>query len=239
MKWIIAAWIFILSLLAPVTHAPPTVKPVTVLVSYYPQAGFPITPRPPRPGIYYTSVAVNNPLPYTFTVQNGTNQNSLAAGSAQLFAVPSSGAPITLNAPATSFPYGAYLGPIQVVWFEPDDTPGSYPSPLNPPSGLVLWTPPLFIGDDANDFVVRLVPSSPLKSVTITNLSILAFDLPTFIVYGFPSGDAVSASTASPPPGQSVTIPVTPVAGDTSYFIEATGTGGGQPILYGSVSLGL
>lgn len=221
-----------------------TARPVSILASYYVQAGIPITLRPPRSGIYNTAIVVYNPLPYTFQVQNGTQQNTLAAGSAQLFAMPSSGSPLTLVAPANNFVYGSYLGPIQVVWFDPDDTPGVYPTPLNPPSGpQVQWSPGYpdgtFIGDVANDYVPYFVPTGTLVSVTLTNYGILSADLPEITVYGYPSGDVIGGPTASPTAGQSVTIPVTPKAGDTEIYMMASDAGGGGPELFvGYVSLG-
>jgi len=114
---------------------------VTVVTSEYTRSGFTSTIRPPRPGIYYNSVAIYNPLPALFSVQNGVSQNTLSGQSAQLFSVPSSGSPPVLTPAPSAFQYGSWTGPVQAVWFDPDDAPGAYPTPLSGLIGTHQWTP--------------------------------------------------------------------------------------------------
>lgn len=212
---------------------------MTVLESFYAQAGLTIALRPPRSGIYYSSIAVNNPLPYTFAVQNGSNQNTLAAGSAQLYAVPSSGSPLILYPPQNSLVYGAYIGPLQAVWFESDEAPGSYPSPLALPSGIVQWAPPsTHIGGigtaQAFYFAVPGLQLGQLLSVTVANVSYDLGSPEQISLVGVQSGEQLGNVTGIQP-GKTGIIPVTVTGTDDTEFYLTPASGE----FHATISLGL
>lgn len=100
-------------------------------------AGVPLVLLPPRSGLYFSSVAIYNPLPVLFTVQSGPNQTNLSPQSAQLFEMASSGSPPVLQAAPSGYLYGTLLGTVQAVWYEPGEATGSYPVPLGVSSSPV------------------------------------------------------------------------------------------------------
>jgi hypothetical protein len=194
---------------------------VSVTTTAYTQYEFTTTLVPPRSGIYYSTVAIFNPLNITFTVQNGPNQNTLSGAQATLFNVPTTGAPPQLSgwqAPfggATTSQYGAFLGPVTAVWYESTETPGSYPVTLGPLSGLVQWTPsdtvlPL-------DSVITIVPTGPISQVILTDAN--PGDL--IELQGYPSEALVEGVVAAD--GSLSLYPLNP--GTDTWYVIADLTG--------------
>lgn len=186
---------------------------MSVTTSGFARSGFTTTLTPPRPGIYYTSVAVYNALTPVFLVQNGVNQNSLSAQTAQLYAEPTTGSSMSLQAIVQNYPYGSYLGPLTAVWFEPTETPGSYPVTLGALAGLVQWTPLVLLSSDP----IYVVPGAPITSVTITSASDTSA---TITVTGLTSSSVLGSAALSG--SSSVTIPLTPGTGDTVFIITSS-----------------
>jgi hypothetical protein len=189
---------------------------VSVLTLNYTQAGFVTALTPPRPGIYYTSVAVFNALTQGFSVQNGVDQSTLAIQQAQLFGVPSTGSPTRLQPLPVNYPYGAYLGPIQSVWYESTDSVGSYPVTLGALGGLIQWTPQVTL--DSAD-AIYVVPGTQITSVLIANASDTAR---TITVTGLESSSVVGSAALAG--NTSVSIPLEGGTGDTVFAITADGT---------------
>lgn len=201
---------------------------MSVLSTYYTQYGFSTRLTPPRSGLYYSTVAIYNPLNFTYTVQNGVNQNTLASQNAQLFAVPTTGSPPVLapiNWPyggAAGSQYGAWFGPVSAVWFEPGETPGSYPTTLGPLNGIVQWTPNHVMLPHNNPVVI--VPTGPISQVVITQ----ALPGETITMQGWPSGflqtSVVSASRQltfnTEFPGSDTFYYVTDTTGDSTATIS-------------------
>jgi hypothetical protein len=188
----------------------------------YMRAGLPLSFSAPLTSIYFSTVALYNPLNQGFNVQNGSNQNVLSPQQAQLFSVTKSGSAIGLQLPFSSaisgLQPGAWLGPIQAVWFEPDESPGSFPTPLGALQGLVQWTPP-DTSFTAEPFFI--VPSGALISVIFDDVQPGAS--PTGIdITGQQSGDVVASYSGTPAAGSTITIPVIPNAIDTSYSITSS-----------------
>ena len=189
---------------------------MSVLSLNYTRSGFVTALTPPRPGIYYVSVAVFNALTQGFSVQNGIDQSTLAIQQAQLFSVPTTGSPTRLQPLPVNYPYGAYLGPIQSVWYESTDAVGSYPVTLGALSGLIQWTPQITI--DVSD-PIYVVPGTQISSVIIANASDTSR---TITVTGFQSHSVLgSASLAG---NTSVSIPLEGGTGDSVFAITADGT---------------
>lgn len=186
---------------------------MTVLTTVYTQAGFTTTVIPPRPGIYYTSVAIYNPLSIGFSVQNGVNQNTIPPEQAQLFKVPSTGSPPSLSSPFTPYPYGTYTGPVQAVWFDPTDTPGSYPTPLGALGGIIQWTNPISLGATS----VYVATTNGATSITVVNMSNVSA---TVSVYGIKSG--VLLGTAFVAANSSGIVPIATNSTDSSYSITSS-----------------
>jgi hypothetical protein len=190
---------------------------VSVLGTFYARAGLSIALSPPRlSGIYYDSMAVYNALTPAFTVQNGVDQSTLAGQTAQLFPVPTTASAMQLQAAPEGAPYGAYLGPINTVWFEPPDTPGSFPVTLGALAGQIQWTPEIEITDGSAPIFV--VPGAACYAIVF---SATPAD-PTAVVYvnGVQSGKIVGASNA---PGSSQSlIQLEAGTGDTIFQITST-----------------
>lgn len=189
---------------------------MSVLTLNYTQAGFVTALTPPRPGIYYTSVAVFNALTQSFAVQNGIDQSTLSVQQAQLFNVPSTGSPMRLQPIPVNYPYGAYLGPIQAVWYESTDSVGSYPVTMGALGGLIQWTPQVTL--DVAD-AIYVVPGTQISSVLIANASDTAR---TITVTGFESSSVVGSAALAG--NTSVSIPLEGGTGDTIFKITADGT---------------
>lgn len=200
---------------------------MSVVTSGYARAGFTTTLAPPRPGIYYSAVALYNPLAQVFTIQNGVNQNSIAAQTAQLYAEPMTGSPMRVQAPSQSYPYGAWLGPVSAVWFDPSETPGSYPVTLGALAGLVQWTPAVSLGADP----IYVVPGAPISSVVITNASDTAA---TITVTGTLSHAVVGSLALSG--SSSATIPLTVGTGDSVFAITSSAPCGAVVSLFVGVA---
>jgi hypothetical protein len=189
---------------------------VSVRSTFYPRAGFAVVPTPPLSGIYYTDVAVFNPLTPAFSVQNGTDQTTLSSQTAQLFGVPTSGSNLQLQPDPLGAPYGAYLGALEAIWYEPDDAVGSYPVTLGALAGLVQWTPAITITDGSAP--VFVVPGAACYAIAFASPP----TDPTAIIYvnGVQSGKIVGASNA---PGSSLSlIQLESGTGDTMFQIEST-----------------
>lgn len=187
---------------------------MSVLGTVYARAGLPVVLTPPRPGIYYVSMAVYNALTPAFTVQNGVDQSTLSGQTAQLFAVPSSGSPMQLAPEPEGSPYGTYLGPLDAVWYEPNDAPGAFPVTLGALAGLIQWTPlvtldvadPIFVAPGTSCYAIALgANSDPSQIITVT---------------GVQSGKIVGQSIA---PGSSSTlVQLESGTGDTIFAITAS-----------------
>lgn len=177
----------------------------------------------PLSSIYFSSVALYNVLNQGFNIQNGVNQNTLSPQQAQLLAVPQSGSAVGIQLPFSSaisgYQPGAWLGPIQAVWFDPTENPGSYPTPLGALSGLVQWTPPDTEFSSSTNFY--FVPSGALVSVILAQVEPGGTDT-TIDVYGMQSGDVIASFSGTPAAGSTITIPVIPNPIDTSYYITTT-----------------
>jgi hypothetical protein len=199
---------------------------VSVLSTVYTQSGFTTTVTPPRPGIYYKSVALYNPLPITFSVQNGINQNTISAQTSQLFKVSSTGSPPVLTPGPNAYHYGAYTGPVQAVWFDPDDSPGSYPTPLGALSGLFQWTPLVSLGNGSSAPLIYLVPTAPLLSVTI-QVDPTSPNPAVVSAYGMASGLLVGRS-ADIEPGATGSMNILQNTGDTSYYLKSGDNNGAK-----------
>jgi hypothetical protein len=185
---------------------------VSVVSEGFARAGFTTNLVPPRPGLYYSAVATYNPLAQVFTIQNGVNQNSLAAQTAQLYSEPTTGSPMVVQAPTQSYPYGAWLGPVSAVWFEPTETPGSYPVTLGALAGLVQWTPTVTLGADSQ----YVVPGAPITSVVITNATDTSA---TITVTGTLSHSVVGSLALGG--SASATIPLEAGTGDSVFAITS------------------
>lgn len=198
---------------------------MSVLTTVYPVEGIPITLPPPRAGIYYASVAIYNQLGFVFSVQNGVNQNQISPNTAALFGVPTTGAPPQLTPPNISAPYGSWLGPIAAVWFEPGETPGSYPSPLGALGGIVQWTigfglvntPFLGVGS-----VVYVASGQQPAAIAITVQFQLSAGPVTVNIIGVQSGDTLGTfDITTSAQYQTFSIPITQGTGDTAFEITA------------------
>jgi hypothetical protein len=187
---------------------------VSVRGSFYARAGFSLVPTPPLSGIYYTSVALYNALTPAFSVQNGTDQTTLSSQTAQLFAVPTSGSNTQLTPEPAGAPYGAYLGPLEAVWYEPDDQVGSFPVTLGALAGLIQWTPQVTI--DTSD-PIYVAPGSACYAIALVGNSD-----PTQVitVKGVQSGKIIGQSSA--PGSTSLLVLLESGTGDTIFAITAS-----------------
>lgn len=163
---------------------------MSVLSTFFTRSGFPTVITPPRAGIYYTSVAVYDPLTLSFSVQNGVDQTTLSPQAAQLFEVPSSGSAMQLQPLLGNVPYGAFLGPIQAVFYEPEDTAGSFPVTLGALAGLTQWTP-AGISIDSSD-PVTISPGAPITQIQVSGASAPGS---TITIRGLESGLIVGVGT--------------------------------------------
>lgn len=186
---------------------------MSVVVTSYARTGFTTTITPPRPGIYYSSVAVYNPLTQPFTAFNGVDQNTISVQTAQLFTMPSSGSAMRLTPGPSFYPYGAYLGPVTGVWFEPTDSPGSFPVTLGALSGIVQWTPPVTLDNESPLFVVA---GTTLSSVVISGASDTSA---TVTVSGYQSGRVVGSAALDG--SNTVQITLEPGTTDTVFFLNS------------------
>jgi hypothetical protein len=163
---------------------------VSILTTAYTRAGFNTTLTPPGPGgIYYPSVAVYNALTQLFVVQNGVAQNTLAIQQAQLFSVPTAGGTMLAQPLPRFYPYGSYLGPLQAVWYEPTDQPGSYPVSLGALTGLIQWTP---VVDLSSSSPIYLVPGTSITAVVVENATDTT---ETITVTGYQSSTVLGTAT--------------------------------------------
>jgi hypothetical protein len=189
---------------------------VSVLTTGYARAGFTTVLKPPRPGIYYPSVAIFNALTQVFTAQNGVSQDTLPVQTAQLYAVASTGSPLNLQPQPRFYPYGSYLGPIQAVWYEPTDSPGTYPLTLGALTGLIQWTPPVTL-DPVN--TVYLVPGTSISAIVVENTSDTT---ETITVTGLQSGLVVGSGALAG--NANVQIALEGGTGDTVFGVTSSGT---------------
>lgn len=187
---------------------------MSVTATNYARVGFTTTLSPPLSGIYYVSIAVYNAPTQAFTVQNGVSQNTLSGQSAQLFSMPSNGSPLALQPFPNNYPYGAYLGPLQAVWFEPSDSSGSYPVTLGALAGLVQWTPVVTL--DAAD-PIYVVPGAPINSIVISDASDTS---ETITITGAQSATVVGTGILGG--NSSVTIPLDAGTGDSVFSITSS-----------------
>ena len=168
-------------------------------------AGVTSTLRPPLSGIYYTSVAIFNSLPITFSVQNGVNPNTLSSYQAQLFTLSSSGSPIALTAPPSSYPYGTLLGTLTAVWYDPDGSPGSFPVSLAPQTSSVVVTttsPPVEtqISIPSGSLVLPVGAVSVAIQLMIDQV-VSGTIQSSFTVTGVQSGQVYATTALTSPPG--------------------------------------
>lgn len=188
---------------------------MSVTTTVYARAGFNALLTAPLSGVYYPEVAIYNALTQIFAVQNGIGQDNLASQLAVLYQVPSSGQSMVLQPSPRFYPYGAYLGPIQAVWYQPDDSPGTFPTTLGALAGLIQWTPAGISLDDVNS--VYLVPGTSISSIVVSNASDTS---ETITIKGVQSG--LVLGTGSLGGATSVQIALGEATGDTVFAVTSS-----------------
>lgn len=190
---------------------------MSIAATAYTRAGF-NTPMssPGLSGIYFGSVALYNPVVPLLTVQNGVAQNTLPAQTAQLYQVPTTGSPLTAqNLLPSTAPYGSWTGPLTAVWFDPTESPGSYPVTLGAVAGLLEFTPVITLSSTA----VYVVPNAPFSSITITQASGVG---DTVTVTGYQTSSVLGSGVVAS--NGTVSITLSPGTADTILEVTSSAT---------------